>query len=248
MNFFEQRQLIQLNLNLNPIAACAQILHLHDFDLSVFALLAEEAGADGVSVDIGHPTITVDALQRLSKGRITPLQIRTSLDQASLDFVRALHPDEICLTSKHSENTFGAIDVQSEFLRVQEVLQKLRQDGLRVCLSISVSEAMVRAAHQIGVSGIEFYLTAHDVLAEKETGSSFVESLNNCVNLAQRLGLRVAVAGEIDHAQLVQIAALPGIDRLTVGNLVMERALMLGWEKAVREIKASVHKARLGIL
>jgi pyridoxine 5-phosphate synthase len=142
--------------------------------------------------------------------------------------------------------TEGGLDVIRYFKEVETAVKQLKGEGIRVSLFIDADEAQIAAAQQTGATVIELH-TGRYAEAEGEEALRELERIKLGVAAGVRQGLVVNAGHGLHYTNVQPVAAIPDIAELNIGHAIVAHALFAGWENAVREMKAIMVAARLGV-
>lgn len=214
-----------------------------DFDLAAAAALAALGGAAAVRASIGEDLrpigeSEVHHLRRVSRG----LELRLLANPGLLKPVLEARPDRVVIAGESWEHAAGAapVDLRTQAQHVQPMLRTLDEAGIDAALLVAHDIPSVRAAHKLGARGLEFY-TGSTVDLPREERSAALEQLGDAGRLASKLRLRVSLAGGLDDQSLPEVLArVPSAEFVAVGRAFSARALLVGIERAVRDLCALV--------
>jgi pyridoxine 5-phosphate synthase len=251
MSFFlTSPNVIDLGVNIDHVATLRNARGTAYPDPIRAALLAEDAGADVITLHLREDRrhivdADVRSLRPLLKTR---MNLECAVTAEMLDIACDIKPQDVCLVPEKRQEltTEGGLDVAGHFDAVSGACRQLADAGIRVSLFIDPDETQIRAAHETGAPVIELhtgrYAEAHD--AGEQAGE--FERVVLGVNCGIGLGLKVNAGHGLHYTNVQQIAAIDGIDELNIGHAIVAHAVFVGWENAVREMKAIMVAARLG--
>jgi len=251
MSFFlTSPQVIDLGVNIDHVATLRNARGTTYPDPIRAALLAEEAGADAITLHLREDRrhivdADVRALRPLLKTR---MNLECAVTAEMLDIACEIAPHDVCLVPEKRQEltTEGGLDVAGRFDAVAAACRQLADAGVRVSLFIDPDETQIRAAHETGAPVIELhtgrYAEAHD---EGEQAREY-ERVVHGVDCGAGLGLKVNAGHGLHYTNVQAIAAIDGIVELNIGHAIVAHAIFVGWENAVREMKAIMVAARLG--
>jgi pyridoxine 5-phosphate synthase len=251
MSFFlTSPNVIDLGVNIDHVATLRNARGTAYPDPIRAALLAEDAGADVITLHLREDRrhivdADVRSLRPLLKTR---MNLECAVTAEMLDIACDIKPQDVCLVPEKRQEltTEGGLDVAGHFDAVSGACRQLADAGIRVSLFIDPDETQIRAAHETGAPVIELhtgrYAEAHDA---GEQAREF-ERVVLGVNCGIGLGLKVNAGHGLHYTNVQQIAAIDGIDELNIGHAIVAHAVFAGWENAVREMKAIMVAARLG--
>ncbi|MGH8781480.1 pyridoxine 5'-phosphate synthase [Paraburkholderia sp.] len=250
MSFFlTSPNVIDLGVNIDHVATLRNVRGTTYPDPIRAALLAEEAGADAITLHLREDRrhivdADVRALRPLLKTR---MNLECAITQEMLDIACDVKPHDVCLVpEKRAElTTEGGLDVAGQFDSVRAACAQLAEAGSRVSLFIDPDDAQIRAAHEAGAPVVELhtgrYAEAHDPTEQQREYERVVRS----VELGVSLGLKVNAGHGLHYTNVQTIAAIDGIVELNIGHAIVAHAIFAGWDNAVREMKAIMVAARL---
>ncbi|MEO7344048.1 MAG: pyridoxine 5'-phosphate synthase, partial [Methylotenera sp.] len=149
-------------------------------------------------------------------------------------------PQDVCLVPERREErtTEGGLDVISHFDKVKAATEKLSTAGVRVSLFIAPDIAQIDAAKRSGAPVVELhtgnYADAMSEYAQNQELTRIIQALSHALSL----GLVVNAGHGLNNHNVQKVAALKGIEELNIGHAIVAHALFVGWDNAVREMKA----------
>jgi pyridoxine 5-phosphate synthase len=251
MSFFlTAPNVIDLGVNIDHVATLRNARGTAYPDPIRAALLAEEAGADVITLHLREDRRhIVDADVRALRPQLkTRMNLECAVTAEMLDIACEIKPQDVCLVPEKRQEltTEGGLDVAGHFDLVSGACRQLADAGIRVSLFIDPDETQIRAAHETGAPVIELhtgrYAEAHDAVEQEREYERVVLGVNCGIGL----GLKVNAGHGLHYTNVQQIAAIDGIDELNIGHAIVAHAIFAGWENAVREMKAIMVAARLG--
>ena len=240
---------IELGVNIDHVATLRNARGTRYPDPIRAALQAEAAGADAITLHLREDRRhIVDADVHALRPRLsTRMNLECAVTQEMLDIACKVRPHDVCLVPEKREEltTEGGLDVAGHFEAVRAACRQLADAGSRVSLFIDADEAQIRAAYEIGAPVIELhtgrYADAHDESEQRREYERIVRG----VELGVSLGLKVNAGHGLHYTNVQQIAAIEGIVELNIGHAIVAQAIFVGWDNAVREMKAIMVAARL---
>lgn len=240
--------MIKLGVNIDHVATLRQARRTRYPDPVESALIAESAGADAITLHLREDRrhiqdSDVETLRRLLKTR---MNLESAVTDEMTDFALRIQPHDVCLVPERREEltTEGGLDVLRYFDPVQRACRKLAEAGIRVSLFIDADPAQIEAAAHAGAPAIEIH-TGHyadaRTVAQQETE---LERVRVSVSAGLVRGLTVNAGHGLHYQNVRAIAAIPGISELNIGHAIVAHALFVGFEQAVREMKALMLEAR----
>lgn len=242
--------MIELGINIDHVATLRNARGTTYPDPIQAALLAEYAGADLITLHLREDRRHIkDADVRAIRPQlITRMNLEAAVTPAMIDFACEIKPHDVCLVPEHRAEvtTEGGLDVAHHFSQIQAAIKQLQTQGIRVSLFIDADEMQIQAAAEAGATVIEIHTGRYaDAVTEAEQQEE-LERIQSGVLMGMRRGLRVNAGHGLHYTNVQAIAAIPDICELNIGHAIVAQAVFVGWEKAVRDMKAIMVKARLG--
>jgi pyridoxine 5-phosphate synthase len=244
------RQVIDLGVNIDHIATLRNARGTTYPDPVRAALLAEQAGADVITLHMREDRRHIKDADVIA---LRPqLQTRMNLEAAvtgeMLDFACRIRPEDVCLVPERREEitTEGGLDVVRHFTQVQAAIAQLHAEQIRVSLFIDCDMAQIEAAAAAGAGVIELHTGHYADLTDPALQQQDLERIRQCVAEGIRSGLKVNAGHGLHYTNVQAIAAIADITELNIGHAIVAHAVFVGWQQAVREMKAIMVAARLG--
>jgi pyridoxine 5-phosphate synthase len=238
---------IALGVNIDHVATLRQARRAAYPDPLYAALVAEEAGADSITLHLREDRRHIQDQDVVAMRGV--LKTRMNLEMAVTDemirIAQSLRPQDCCLVpeSRQEVTTEGGLDVAGQAGRVGDAVKALGQAGIRVSLFIDPDAAQIEAAKRSGAPVIELH-TGTYADAEGAAQAREFERLRSAAALAASLGLTVNAGHGLNYHNVEPIAAIPEIVELNIGHAIVARALIDGLSLAVRDMKALMRAAR----
>jgi pyridoxine 5-phosphate synthase len=242
-------QVIELGVNIDHVATVRNARGTVYPDPLKAALLAEEAGADVITLHLREDRRHIkDADVRAIRPRLaTRMNLECAVTAEMLDIACGIRPQDVCLVPEKREEvtTEGGLDVRRYFSEVQAAIRQLQAEGIRVSLFIDAEEDQIRAAAELGAPVIELHTGRYAEAGDAELQHE-LERIRQGVEIGLAHGLQVNAGHGLHYTNVQAIAAIPGIAELNIGHAIVAQAVFDGWQKAVRTMKAIMIEARLG--
>jgi pyridoxine 5-phosphate synthase len=240
---------IRLGVNIDHVATLRQVRRATYPDPLLAALLAEQAGADSITLHLREDRrhIQDDDVRRMRGS----LQTRMNLEMAATDemiaFAGTLAPEDVCLVPERRQEvtTEGGLDVAGQADRLRAVCARLAATGSRVSLFIDPDRAQLEAAVAVGAPVVELHTGAY----AEATGSQQARELARLFEAARfgaSLGVTVHAGHGLHYHNVRPVAAIEDIVELNIGHSIVARAVVDGIAVAVREMKTLMVEARRG--
>jgi pyridoxine 5-phosphate synthase len=239
--------MLRLGINVDHVATVRQARRAEVPDPVAAALLAEKAGADGITVHLREDRRHIQERDvTLLRERVTTkLNLEMAVTPAMVSFAEQLRPDDACFVPEKREEltTEGGLDIVAHGQKIHEAVSRLQDRGIHVSLFVDPEKTQIEASKEVAAHAVEIhtggYCNAASANREKER-----EVIVSAVSLAHRLGLEVHAGHGLDYDNVLPIAQIQQIVELNIGHSIIARAVIVGLEQAVREMKQLLIKAR----
>ena len=238
---------IALGVNIDHVATLRQARRARYPDPLLAALQAEQAGADSITLHLREDRRHIQDRDVVIMREA--LQTRMNLEMAVTDeMIRnavQVRPQDACLVpeSRQEVTTEGGLDVAGQGARVREALAALTGAQIRVSLFIDPDQVQIEAARRAGAPVIELHTGAYADAAGGARARE-LERLRTASRFAASLGLTVNAGHGLNYQNVEPIAAIPEIIELNIGHSIIARAVFDGLDRAVRDMKELMRRAR----
>lgn len=217
------------------------------------ALLAEAAGADGITAHLREDRrhIRDGDMDALRAGIGIPLNFECGATAEMQAIALRLKPHAVCLVPEKREErtTEGGLDVAGDDNRLATYIAPLRDANCRVSMFISHDPRQIEASARIGAAVVELHTGLYsDLHAEGREAEAEAElqALREGAALAHSLGLEVHAGHGLTYDNVGPIAAIPELVELNIGHFLMGEAVFLGLGPAIEEMRRLMDLARAG--
>ncbi|MDR6847950.1 pyridoxine 5-phosphate synthase [Sphingomonas sp. BE270] len=211
------------------------------------ALLAAEAGADGITAHLREDRrhITDDDITRLSAELTIPLNLEMAATDEMLAIALRHRPHAACIVPEKREErtTEGGLDAAGQFATLAPLVAALREAGIRVSLFIEPDARQIDAAIRLGAPVVELHTGRYAEL-EGEAQAVELRRLSDAAALAARNGIEVHAGHGLTYANVAPIAAIPQVRELNIGHFLIGEALFVGLATSVQQMRAAMDAAR----
>ncbi len=231
----------RLGVNIDHVATVRQARRTIEPDPVWAAVLAELAGADGITIHLREDRRHIqDRDLRLVKETVqVKLNLEMAADEEITRIALDVRPHQATLVPERREEvtTEGGLDVVSNTDRVQRCVEQLKEAGMDVSLFIDPDERQIAAARGLGVDAVELHTGRYaDANSESQQDREF-EMLVAAGRFTREQGLLLHMGHGLTYRNVSRIAGIEGIGELNIGHSIVARAVMVGFERAVREMK-----------
>jgi len=236
--------LAKLGVNIDHVATVRQARMGVEPDPVHAAVLAELAGADGITVHLREDRRHIlDRDVRLLRETI---KTRLNLEMAASDDIIAValevRPDMATLVPEKREEltTEGGLNIRHNHDKIAEAVRKLKDGGIFVSLFIDADLDQVKESRKVGADCVEIHTGAYADARTYEATQHEYEKIYESCKLAHKLGMVVNAGHGLNYQNVRQIAMIKDIFELNIGHSIISRAVLVGIERAVREMKALI--------
>ncbi|RMG47883.1 MAG: pyridoxine 5'-phosphate synthase [Acidobacteria bacterium] len=234
----------RLSVNIDHVATVRQARRATEPDPVAAAVLVELAGAGGITCHIrgDRRHISDRDLERLREIVTTPLNVEMAATPEMLRIARRVRPDLVTLVPERpgEVTTEGGIDAAGRFRSLQAHVRALRRSRIRVSLFIDPDARQVDAAARLGAETVELNTSAYSAARSPSEQARAFDTLVAAAREAATLGLRVAAGHGLTLRNVRPVADIPEIVELNIGHSIVARAVLVGLERAVREMLAAI--------
>ncbi len=231
-----------LGVNIDHIATIRQARRGVEPDPVAAAAIAELAGADGITVHLREDRRHIQERDV----RILRQTVRTHLNlemAATLEMVEIaldIKPDYVTLVPEKREEitTEGGLDVFGMGDRLVAIVQQLQSAGIPVSLFVDPDANQLRASAQTGAKFVELHTGTYANATNEAEQHRELEILTKGGEVAIALGLRLNAGHGLTYWNTRAIAQIPGMEELNIGHSIISRAVLVGLERAVQDMKA----------
>lgn len=242
---------IDLGVNIDHVATLRNARGTIYPDPLQAALLAEQAGADVITLHLREDRRHIkDAdVEQIRPRLTTRMNLESAITEEMLEIACRIQPQDVCLVPerRNEVTTEGGLDVIRFFDDVKRACDRLAKAGIRVSLFIDADPEQIRASAEAGAPVIELH-TGRYADTEGDEQQQELQRIRTGVASGVRHGLKVNAGHGLHYTNTQAIAAIPDIAELNIGHAIVAHAVFVGWENAVREMKAIMTQSRLEAL
>jgi pyridoxine 5-phosphate synthase len=239
---------ILLGVNVDHVATVRQARRTAYPDPVEAAVLAERGGAGGITVHLREDRrhIKDRDVERLRAAVSTKLNLEMAATAEMQAKAVAIRPDDACIVPERREEvtTEGGLDAASQVESLRDLVARLREVGIRVSLFIDPEARQVEAAVAVGAQAVELHTGAYADAGNPYRMQSELARLTAAARLAAARGLVVNAGHGLRLDNVKPVAAIPEVIELNIGHSIVARAVLVGIEAAVREMRAALDQVR----
>jgi pyridoxine 5-phosphate synthase len=240
--------MIHLGVNIDHVATVRQARKATEPDPVLAAHLAELGGAHGITVHLRQDRRHIqDRDVRLLRETVQGiLNLEMAVGEEILDIALAVLPDQACLVPEHRQEltTEGGLRVARDDRALRDAIARLRDSGVQVSLFIEPDPEAVRNAKDLGADAVELHTGSWAHAWAQSRGDEHDEGLvhqlsrlEDAADTAATIGIRLHAGHGITYANVRSLLHLPLLRELNIGHSIVSRAVMMGMERAVRDMR-----------
>ena len=239
---------LRLGVNIDHVATLRQARGGHEPEPVGAALLAQSAGAHGITVHLrgDRRHIQERDLRVLKDVLAIPLNVECAATPEALEAVMPCRPSWVTLVPENREEltTQGGLDVIFLQGMLKPIVRELRGSGVHVSIFVDPVLDQVKMAAKLEADAVELNTGTYADLPMDSDATLELGRLREAARLASRLGLRVLAGHGLNLQNVGPVAAIPEIEELNIGHSLIGRAVLVGLERAVEEMLATMGEAR----
>ncbi len=238
--------MVKLGVNIDHIASIRNLRKGFFPDLVYAAKIAEDAGADGITVHLREDRrhindADVENLKRIIK---TKLNLEMSISADIVAFAKKIVPDYICLVPEKRQEltTEGGLDILSNHKKIEKIVKDLKDKNIVVSIFIDPDFEQIESAKKIGADFVELHTGNYADARNKTERKKELAKIQNSADLVLKLGLGLNAGHGLDYENVQGIAKIRGMNELNIGYSIICRAVFVGLFQAVKEMKEAIEK------
>src|ERR1041384_3376124 len=245
----------RLNVYIDHVATVRQARRAPEPSVIAAAMACEQAGADGITVHLRGDRRHIQDLdvELLRKSVTTYLNLEMAATEEMLDIALAAKPDAVSLVAEKPNEitTEGGLDVKANLSAVRSTVSSLLQAKIMPSLFIDPDAQQIEAAREVGAQQVELCtaayaeatLGAHGIHGEGAAHAAHeLRRLRDAAELATQYGLTAAAGHGLTYRTVGALAEIKQITEFNIGHNIIARAIFVGLEQAVREMRAAIKR------
>ncbi|MCA9232405.1 MAG: pyridoxine 5'-phosphate synthase [Planctomycetales bacterium] len=230
-----------LGVNIDHVATVRQARMTNEPDPIWAAALAELGGADGITLHLREDRRHIQDrdLHLMMQTVAVKLNLELACDDEVLKIACNARPHQATLVPERREEvtTEGGLDVAGSKQRVADATKRLKDAGIVVNLFLDPDPAQIEAGHAVGADAVELHTGAYASAVAQLASPEQLEKLLAAGQLVREAGLTLHAGHGLTYRNVRPIAEMPGMCELNIGHSIISRAIMVGLEQAVRDMK-----------
>jgi pyridoxine 5-phosphate synthase len=239
---------VLLGVNIDHVATVRQARRVDYPDPVEAAKIAERAGADGITAHLREDRRHIQDrdVERCRRELTTKLNLEMAATPEMIAKAIALAPPDVCVVPERREEvtTEGGLAIVPRQDEVARVVRKLGAAGIRVSLFLDPEIGDIEAAAALGAPVVELHTGAYANATSKDARERELDRLRRAAARGHELGLQMNAGHGLTVENVGPIAAVPELVELNIGHSIVARAVLIGMDAAVREMRAALDRAR----
>jgi pyridoxine 5-phosphate synthase len=236
--------MIRLGVNIDHVATVRQARRADEPDPVAAAVLALLGGADGITIHLREDRRHIqDRDVHLLRQVVTRrLNLEMAAVDAIVDIACTAKPDEATLVPERRAEltTEGGLDVVRNQETVGRALQQLKAAGIEVSLFIDPDPSQIDVAKSLGAKAVEIQTARYSEARTAADRQQELTILQESAAYARQQGLHVHLGHGLTYTSVQAVARIPGVEELNIGHSIVARAVLVGMERAVREMREAI--------
>ena len=230
----------RLGVNIDHVATVRQARQTYEPDPVWAAAMAELGGAHGITIHLREDRRHIqDRDVRILKDTVTvELNLEMACEEEVVGIACQVRPQQATLVPESREEitTEGGLDVLAGQCRIADVIKRLHDSGIMVSLFIDPDLRQIEASAELGADAVELH-TGRYALAAGQGQHAELTTLTNAGRAVRESGLILHAGHGLTYRNVQPIALIDGMDELNIGHSIIARAVMVGMQQAVAEMK-----------
>lgn len=240
--------MIRLGVNIDHVATVRQARRGAEPDPVAAAILAILGGADGITIHLREDRRHIQDrdLHLLRPVVVQGLNLELACAEEIVQLACQVKPDQCTLVPERREEltTEGGLDVVAQATAVRRSMDRLREAGIEVSLFVDPEVRQIEASARLGAQAIELQTASYSEARTPAQRQQEYRKLVEAARQARELGLHVHVGHGLNYQNVQLIASIPEVEEMNIGHSIVSRAILVGMERAVREMKQAIREGR----
>ena len=211
------------------------------------AAIAEFAGADAITIHLREDRRHIQDrdLYLIRQTVKTSLNLEMAINPDVLEIALKVCPNDVCIVPERREEvtTEGGLDAALYIDDLMRIVPQLQSKRIQVSLFIDADKKQIEAASRCGAEFIEIHTGKYANAVFEDARREELEIIRNAAGFARSLGIRVNAGHGLNYTNTFDIARIPEIETLNIGHSIISKAVFVGLDRAVRDMKEILHRA-----
>jgi pyridoxine 5-phosphate synthase len=233
----------ELGVNIDHVATIRQARRTYEPDPVAAAVLCELAGADSITVHLREDRRHIqDRDVRILRETVTTrLNLELAVADEIVGIACEIRPDQATIVPEKREEitTEGGLDVAAHRAATERAIQRLKAAGIRVSLFLDPDPAQIELAAELGADAVELHTGQYALARGAEQNEQLVALVSAGKRIVE-LDMGLHAGHGLNYHNVTPVARIPHMHELNIGHSIISRAVLVGMERAVREMKQLV--------
>lgn len=237
--------MIRLGVNIDHVATVRQARRAVEPDPVAAAVLALLGGADSITVHLREDRRHIqDRDVRLLRPLVPVLNLEMSSAADVVTLACDVKPNQATLVPERREEltTEGGLDVVANQQVLTGVAKRLKDIGIEVVFFVDPDQRQIETAKLLGAKAVEIQTASYSEARGPKAIHEELESLRGSTEFARQIGLHVHMGHGLNYSNVQAVTAIHGVEELNIGHSIISRAMLVGMERAVREMKEAIRQ------
>jgi len=243
---------MRLHINIDHVATIRNARGTRYPDPVFAAQVCEASGADGITAHLREDRrhIRDDDVLRLRKAVLGVFNLEMAATDEMIEIAERIRPDVITLVPERREErtTEGGLDVRGQRASIEAAVKMAKRVGIKMSLFVAPDDASIDASVDVGAEQVELhtgeYCHTFDPPLAPDARQRNLELLQNATARARAKGLEVAAGHGLTRNNVAGVAEIAGIEELNIGHSVIADAVLMGLDRAVRDLREAIERHR----
>jgi len=244
---FMERCAIRLGVNIDHVATVRQARRTVEPDPVAAAALAVLGGADGITIHLREDRRHIqDRDLRILRETIPHgLNLEMATVAGIVGIACEVKPDQVTLVPERREEltTEGGLDVVTHQQAVAAAMERLGKAGIAVALFLDPDDRQLEIARRLGARAVEIQTASYTEAKTPDDRERKLESLRASAEFLRSHNMHIHVGHGLNYYNVQAVARIPGVEEMNIGHSIISRAVLVGMERAVREMKDAIRNA-----
>ena len=238
---------IRLGVNIDHVATVRQARRALEPDPVAAATLALLGGADGITIHLREDRRHIQERDLRLLRQTVPhlLNLEMACVSAIIDIAIDVKPDQVTLVPERREEltTEGGLDVVTHQQAVAQTMERLTKAGIKVALFLDPDDRQMEIARRLGAKAVEIQTARYSEARTTADRQRELGALTVATEYLRAHHLHVHMGHGLNYCNVQAVACIPGVEELNIGHSIVSRAVLVGMERAVREMKEAIRNA-----
>ena len=231
---------MKLGIDIEVFKAMHNICKTQFLGLNYYTVCVDIAGCDSIVVKIrsNRNLISNDDFRRIRDNYRGYLVLKIPYDEELIKFCISYKPDAVIIYNEEVKKGINqSLNLEDNRDLFEDVKYRLKDAGISTYLSIKPDVRLVKLASRIGVAGVEVIADKFSLAKNDFLFSESLEEIRLSTIAAQKLGLRVFAAGNLNYSNISSIKNIKSIDEVIIGKALLAKSSIVGLDSAIKDIK-----------